>query len=312
MHDDRMDSFFLSETLPYLYLLVVGPADLEHLPVPVSEAVFSTEGHMFPLPGAFEGYGDVAAALGIAPARRAAQCAVRPGPERAGQYAGLLHILLPDSLQGRPGGQCAFPPVQLAADGGTPGQRFECFGVAASYGPAPHAPVSSLQHRASSGEPPAHLRALYSSPRFAAPPRNRTACDGLLDEEPAARTVPRGPRRWPGHLAEHPHRLVRAAPPDACTMPEGADLSGSVVLARRGHCTFVQKSRTVQRAGAVGLVVVNTEDRVQVMTALSGSSAEVRGLDIHIPSILVAKEDGERLEALAVLGSVTVSISAVQ
>ena len=49
------------------------------------------------------------------------------------------------------------------------------------------------------------------------------------------------------------------------------------VLARRGHCTFVQKTRTVQKAGAVGLVVINAEDRVQVMTALSGSSAEVRG-----------------------------------
>jgi hypothetical protein len=59
-------------------------------------------------------------------------------------------------------------------------------------------------------------------------------------------------------------------------------------------------------------VVINAEDRVQVMTALSGSSAEVRGLDIHIPSVLVAKEDGERLAALANLDKVTVTVVPVK
>jgi hypothetical protein len=48
------------------------------------------------------------------------------------------------------------------------------------------------------------------------------------------------------------------------------------------------------------------------MTALSGSSAEVRGLDIHIPSVLVAKEDGERLAALANLDKVTVTVVPVK
>mmetsp|Transcript_820 Transcript_820/g.2408 ORF Transcript_820/g.2408 Transcript_820/m.2408 type:complete len:547 (-) Transcript_820:188-1828(-) len=48
--DDRMDSFFLSETLVYLYL-AVAPRDQvqKALGLPLGEVVFSTEGHIFPL-----------------------------------------------------------------------------------------------------------------------------------------------------------------------------------------------------------------------------------------------------------------------
>lgn len=48
--DDRMDSFFLSETLVYLYLTLAAPEELardEHWHLP--SVVFSTEGHIFPL-----------------------------------------------------------------------------------------------------------------------------------------------------------------------------------------------------------------------------------------------------------------------
>jgi len=49
--DDRMDSFFLSETLVYLYLTIAPPEDLRWvLPWPLASSVFSTEGHLFSLP----------------------------------------------------------------------------------------------------------------------------------------------------------------------------------------------------------------------------------------------------------------------
>ncbi len=44
---DRMESFFLSETLKYLYLLFDIDNAVNHLD---SNAVFSTEGHLLPLP----------------------------------------------------------------------------------------------------------------------------------------------------------------------------------------------------------------------------------------------------------------------
>ena len=43
---DRMDSFFLSETLKYLYLLFTEESDLL---VDINRFIFTTEGHLLPL-----------------------------------------------------------------------------------------------------------------------------------------------------------------------------------------------------------------------------------------------------------------------
>jgi ER degradation enhancer, mannosidase alpha-like 3 len=45
-HEDRMDSFVLSETFKYLYLLFSQPEDL---PLQVDDFVFTTEAHLLPL-----------------------------------------------------------------------------------------------------------------------------------------------------------------------------------------------------------------------------------------------------------------------
>jgi len=45
-HEDRMDSFVLSETIKYLFLLFSDPQDLI---INVDEFVFTTEAHLLPL-----------------------------------------------------------------------------------------------------------------------------------------------------------------------------------------------------------------------------------------------------------------------
>ncbi|XP_038063817.1 ER degradation-enhancing alpha-mannosidase-like protein 3 [Patiria miniata] len=45
-HEDRMDSFFLAETFKYLYLLFAEPEDLL---IPIDDYVFTTEAHLLPL-----------------------------------------------------------------------------------------------------------------------------------------------------------------------------------------------------------------------------------------------------------------------
>lgn len=45
-HEDRMDSFVLSETIKYLYLLFAEPEDI---PIDLDEYVFTTEAHLLPL-----------------------------------------------------------------------------------------------------------------------------------------------------------------------------------------------------------------------------------------------------------------------
>ena len=43
---DRMDSFFLSETLKYLYLLFT---DESNLLIDINRFIFTTEGHLIPI-----------------------------------------------------------------------------------------------------------------------------------------------------------------------------------------------------------------------------------------------------------------------
>ena len=43
---DRMDSFFLSETLKYLYLLFTEESDLV---IDINRFIFTTEGHLLPV-----------------------------------------------------------------------------------------------------------------------------------------------------------------------------------------------------------------------------------------------------------------------
>lgn len=45
-HEDRMDSFVLSETLKYLYLIFADPSDID---LDLDTYVFTTEAHLLPL-----------------------------------------------------------------------------------------------------------------------------------------------------------------------------------------------------------------------------------------------------------------------
>ena len=64
------------------------------------------------------------------------------------------------------------------------------------------------------------------------------------------------------------------------------------MVARRGSCTFVDKVRNAERAGATLLVVVDS--RVENVTnVIMGDDGT--GSGIRIPSMLIGKTDGETL-----------------
>ena len=64
------------------------------------------------------------------------------------------------------------------------------------------------------------------------------------------------------------------------------------MLADRGSCSFVQKVRNMEDAGAaVGIVVDNSDESVDnVVMSDDGSGAGIR-----IPSMLISKKDGMKL-----------------
>jgi hypothetical protein len=83
-------------------------------------------------------------------------------------------------------------------------------------------------------------------------------------------------------------RLVAAQPPLADTeLSNAAEVGGAVALVERGAVSFVEKARRAQAAGAVGLVIVNSEDAEYVPLGMPGDE------DVYIPVVCVTRTDGQ-------------------
>ena len=65
-----------------------------------------------------------------------------------------------------------------------------------------------------------------------------------------------------------------------------------ILIARRGSCSFVNKVRNAERAGASLLVVVDNQVE-NVKNVIMGDDGT--GTGIRIPSMLIGKSDGEAL-----------------
>lgn len=64
------------------------------------------------------------------------------------------------------------------------------------------------------------------------------------------------------------------------------------MLADRGECSFVQKVRNMEDAGAaVGIVVDNSDENIENIVM----SDDGTGAGIRIPSMLISKRDGMKL-----------------
>lgn len=83
--------------------------------------------------------------------------------------------------------------------------------------------------------------------------------------------------------------LIPATPADACaTITNGPALSGKVALINRGDCTFVDKVKRAQTAGAIAVVIANNAEGTLNM---GGTDATVT-----IPSVLISLSDANRLK----------------
>ena len=68
----------------------------------------------------------------------------------------------------------------------------------------------------------------------------------------------------------------------------GADATGRIAIIRRGNCTFVEKVKNAQDAGALGVIVVNNAP---------GEPINMAGSDptITIPAVMISQIDGEAI-----------------
>jgi extracellular elastinolytic metalloproteinase len=80
-------------------------------------------------------------------------------------------------------------------------------------------------------------------------------------------------------------------PNDACSaIPSG--LTGAIAIADRGTCSFVDKAKNVQAAGAVGLIVANNVPGLPVAMCCADAA-------VNIPGLMVGQDDGAALKQLA-------------
>ncbi|TMW64838.1 hypothetical protein Poli38472_009005 [Pythium oligandrum] len=87
--------------------------------------------------------------------------------------------------------------------------------------------------------------------------------------------------------------VIPVTPFHACE-PISTDLSGRIALVQRGDCNFVKKVYNAQRAGAIGVVVMDNAARDEAPHHIIMQKDE-NATQLTIPGVFVAYRDGERL-----------------
>lgn len=93
-------------------------------------------------------------------------------------------------------------------------------------------------------------------------------------------------------------KLVRAEPFNACSELKYSDkmtLVDKIIVAKRGDCIFIDKARMVQKAGGLGLIIIdNIKDTSYSSSILFSMSGDGK-LDVRIPSIFLFTKEGNDL-----------------
>lgn len=83
---------------------------------------------------------------------------------------------------------------------------------------------------------------------------------------------------------------------DGCSAFSNADaVSGNIALIDRGTCTFVEKARNAQTAGAVGVIIIDNRRETCLPPGLGNSNGD--GTDITIPVVSLTQDQGDALDA---------------
>ncbi|KAK9051450.1 hypothetical protein SSX86_028077 [Deinandra increscens subsp. villosa] len=87
-------------------------------------------------------------------------------------------------------------------------------------------------------------------------------------------------------------RVALADPPDCCSTPKNK-LTGEVILVHRGNCSFTDKARVAEAAGASAILIVNNQTELFKMVC----EADESDVQIGIPAVMLPQDAGASLEA---------------
>ena len=107
-----------------------------------------------------------------------------------------------------------------------------------------------------------------------------------------------GPQTFPG--VGVPGNVTIPQPAHGCTAPAN-DVAGTIVLATRGECDFIDKVRTAQTAGALAVVVAN--DQGDHLFKMYSSDEDTT--DVLIPSVFVTTATGNALPGSSIVLNAT-------
>ncbi|KAJ0971900.1 hypothetical protein J5N97_019859 [Dioscorea zingiberensis] len=102
----------------------------------------------------------------------------------------------------------------------------------------------------------------------------------------------------PSHASEALKLPAILANPSDCCANLSSKLLSSIVLAKRGNCTFTTKAKIAQAGGAAGLLVINDNEELYKMVCTENDTS----LDISIPVVMIPKSAGESIKASMATG----------
>ncbi|KAJ2954390.1 hypothetical protein O0L34_g2653 [Tuta absoluta] len=288
-HEDRMDSFVLAETFKYLYMLFGEDTDL---PVSLEDYVLTTEAHFLPLWLA-----------------------------TAGRNASYFSLKIDDDDEDRFRKTCPNTASLVAEKVRQPMRQL--LGSAAARPPARLRPLNDPRQIHALADmgisvltlPDGRVQLLYTtstakSAKDAAEGltfmREMSKWNTLSDSENGVTPVgvkihdkiyPAGPGHFGKQISGEQRfegALALADPSHACE-PLTNKFDGQFAIAKRGQCTFAQKVRNIQAAGAkLAVVLDNIPESTYENTALFAMSGDGKD-DIQIPAVFLFTLEGNFL-----------------
>ncbi|MBN3322845.1 EDEM3 protein, partial [Atractosteus spatula] len=318
-HEDRMDSFFLAEMFKYLFLLFADPEDL---PFDVEDYIFTTEAHLLPLSLSTA---NTTYTLAVSNHTLGESSLSDTDDSNFDWSCPNTQLLFPDPSFPHDGGSAGRPPLRardFMANNPEHLELLKRMGVSLIH--LKDGRVQLVQHATqafSAVDAEDGLRFMQEMIELSSqqqkeqlPPR----AVQIVSHPFFGRVVlTAGPAQFGTDLSKS-HRGVQgyvalSEPYSGCSeLSNAAVVAGRIALLQRGQCMFAEKARNIQKAGAIGGIVIDDNEGSSSDTApLFQMAGDGRSTDdITIPLLFLFHKEGNIvLEALREYREVEVLLS---
>jgi hypothetical protein len=92
---------------------------------------------------------------------------------------------------------------------------------------------------------------------------------------------------------------IRMSPdPECCSAPDPAVAAGAILVVERGTCSFADKAYFAQKSGAVGVIMINSDQAIPRLPAAYMLVNEESDPEVTIPMVAVRRSAGDALKKI--------------